>query len=111
MTETLGDDRGLAALGKVKILSSLSDADMEALYRRADLVALPTRGEGWGRPHVEAMASVLGRSARRTPPQLAGLFFDLGRVHFGAEGGAPNGNMAPCLGGGLKALELQLHSN
>ena len=53
----LGDDRGLAALGKVKILSSLSDADMEALYRRADLVALPTRGEGWGRPHVEAMAS------------------------------------------------------
>ena len=57
VTETLGDDRGLAALGKVKILSSLSDADMEALYRRADLVALPTRGEGWGRPHVEAMAS------------------------------------------------------
>ena len=35
----------------------------------------------------------------------------LGRVHFGSEGGAPNGNMAPCLGGGLKALELQLHSN
>ena len=57
VTETLGDDRGLAALGKVKILSGLSDADMEALYRRADLVALPTRGEGWGRPHVEAMAS------------------------------------------------------
>ena len=33
-----------------------------------------------------------------------------GRVHFGSEGGAPNGNMASCLGGGLKALELQLHS-
>ena len=43
VTETLGDDRGLAALGKVKILSGLSDADLEALYRRADLVALPTR--------------------------------------------------------------------
>ena len=57
VTDSLGDDRGLAALGKVKILSGLSDADMEALYRRADLVALPTRGEGWGRPHVEAMAS------------------------------------------------------
>ena len=57
MTDSLKDDRGLAALGKVKILSGLSDADMEALYRRADLVALPTRGEGWGRPHVEAMAS------------------------------------------------------
>ena len=35
----------------------------------------------------------------------------LGRVHFGSEGGAPNGNMASCLGGGLKVLELQLHSN
>ena len=57
VTDSLKDDRGLAALGKVKILSGLSDADMEALYRRADLVALPTRGEGWGRPHVEAMAS------------------------------------------------------
>ena len=33
-----------------------------------------------------------------------------GRVHFGSEGGAPNGNMASCLGGGLKVLELQLHS-
>ena len=57
VTDSLKDDRGLAALGKVKILSSLSDADLEALYRRADLVALPTRGEVWGRPHVEAMAS------------------------------------------------------
>ena len=34
----------------------------------------------------------------------------LGRVHFGSEGGGPNGNMASCLGGGLKVLELQLHS-
>ena len=33
-----------------------------------------------------------------------------GRVHFGSEGGAPNGNMAPSWGGGLKVLELQLHS-
>ena len=54
---TLGDARGFKALGRVKVLSRLADADMEALYRRADLVALPTRGEGWGRPHVEAMAS------------------------------------------------------
>ncbi|CAK0843915.1 unnamed protein product [Prorocentrum cordatum] len=33
--------------------------DMPRLYRGADAVVLPTRGEGWGRPHVEAMAMAL----------------------------------------------------
>lgn len=30
--------------------------DMASLYRSADAFVLPSRGEGWGRPHVEAMA-------------------------------------------------------
>lgn len=31
--------------------------DMPALYASADCFVLPSRGEGWGRPHVEAMAT------------------------------------------------------
>lgn len=34
----------------------LSHAEMPRLYKKADAVVLPTRGEGWGRPHTEAMA-------------------------------------------------------
>ena len=46
------------ALCKVVVLEpGLSQRSLEALYRRADVLAMPTRGEGWGRPHVEAMAS------------------------------------------------------
>jgi glycosyltransferase involved in cell wall biosynthesis len=37
----------------------LSDREMAAFYRDADAFVLPTRGEGWGRPIVEAMASGL----------------------------------------------------
>merc|ERR1711972_1291395 len=29
------------------------------LYRAADAFVIPTRGEGWGRPHVEAMSMAL----------------------------------------------------
>jgi glycosyltransferase involved in cell wall biosynthesis len=32
---------------------------MPNLYRAADCFVLPTRGEGWGRPYMEAMASGL----------------------------------------------------
>ncbi|MGH3082671.1 MAG: glycosyltransferase [Gaiellaceae bacterium] len=35
----------------------LSAADMPRLYRAADCFVLPTRGEGWGRPFLEAMAA------------------------------------------------------
>ena len=49
-----------------------------------------------------------GAKLKGTPPTE--VTTGLGRVHFGSEGGAPNGNMASCLGGGLKVLELQLHS-
>lgn len=41
----------------VKVLTGLSQTELESLYRRADVLLAPTRGEGWGRPHVEAMAS------------------------------------------------------
>ncbi|KAF6259241.1 hypothetical protein COO60DRAFT_1700898 [Scenedesmus sp. NREL 46B-D3] len=36
--------------------SHISDADFPRFYKAADAVVLPTRGEGWGRPQVEAMA-------------------------------------------------------
>ncbi|KAI8468679.1 MAG: hypothetical protein J3K34DRAFT_477473 [Monoraphidium minutum] len=32
------------------------DTDLAALYAAADAFVLPSRGEGWGRPHVEAMS-------------------------------------------------------
>lgn len=34
----------------------LSAMEMASLYRAADVFVLPTRGEGWGRPYMEAMA-------------------------------------------------------
>ena len=37
----------------------LSREDMRALYERADAFVLPTRGEGWGLPAVEAMSMEL----------------------------------------------------
>ncbi|MHB8992970.1 MAG: glycosyltransferase, partial [Chloroflexota bacterium] len=37
----------------------LSDEQMPALYAAADAFVLPTRGEGWGIPFMEAMASAL----------------------------------------------------
>lgn len=37
----------------------LSDDDMPRLYAAADAFVLPTRGEGWGLPFMEAMASGL----------------------------------------------------
>ncbi|KAG2452970.1 hypothetical protein HYH02_002307 [Chlamydomonas schloesseri] len=34
----------------------ISDADFPRYYKAADAFVLPSRGEGWGRPHVEAMS-------------------------------------------------------
>ena len=58
------------------------------------------------RPIFYALLGTTTEHGAARSPASAGL----GRVHFGSEGGAPNGNMVTCLGGGLKALELQLHS-
>ena len=30
--------------------------DLPRLYKGADAFVLPSRGEGWGRPHIEAMS-------------------------------------------------------
>ena len=40
----------------VRIETRVSHAVLRALYAAARAVVLPTRGEGWGRPHVEAMS-------------------------------------------------------
>ena len=46
-----------ARLPRVFVSSRRVDDDvLPRLYARADTVVLPSRGEGWGRPHVEAMA-------------------------------------------------------
>lgn len=55
-TETLADavDEGIAA-GRVVRVGYLEDAGVAALYRRADLVVMPSIYEGFGLPAVEAM--------------------------------------------------------
>lgn len=40
----------------ILIEDSLGEEDMRRLYRAADAFCLPTRGEGWGIPFMEAMA-------------------------------------------------------
>lgn len=46
-----------AALPRLYVVSShLSDAEFPRWYAAADAFVLPSRGEGWGRPHVEAMS-------------------------------------------------------
>eukprot|EP00930_Biecheleria_cincta_P071566 TRINITY_DN59054_c0_g1_i1.p1 TRINITY_DN59054_c0_g1~~TRINITY_DN59054_c0_g1_i1.p1 ORF type:complete len:448 (-),score=79.70 TRINITY_DN59054_c0_g1_i1:4-1347(-) len=42
---------------RVKVLSEdLPLRELPRIYRGADAFVLPSRGEGWGRPHVEAMS-------------------------------------------------------
>lgn len=51
----LAHEGGAAA--RVRVLErQLSHAELPRLYRAADAFVLPSRGEGWGRPHAEAMA-------------------------------------------------------
>ena len=54
-------EQGLPAeRAPVRVLSSdLSLRELPRLYAAADAFVLPSRGEGWGRPHVEAMAMAL----------------------------------------------------
>ncbi len=61
------------------------DAMMPALYRAADCYVLPTRGEGWGRPYMEAMACAVpaivtnwsGPTAFTTPDTALLLDYDI----------------------------------
>eukprot|EP00736_Rhodelphis_marinus_P005640 Rmarinus@m.9905 len=41
---------------RVHVMERISDEELRRLYRSARAFVLPSRGEGWGRPHVEAMA-------------------------------------------------------
>ena len=50
----LGKD--VAVLPRVHFSPRLQSTEMPSLYAAADVFVLPSRGEGWGRPHVEAMA-------------------------------------------------------
>ena len=73
---------------RVPTIEVLSDAiphvEMPRLYRAVDAVVIPSRGEGWGRPHVEAMAMGLpliatnwsGPTAYMTPTNSFPLRYD-----------------------------------
>jgi glycosyltransferase involved in cell wall biosynthesis len=53
-------DRSAADLPRIELLpTGLPQDHMPGLYRGADCFVLPSRGEGWGRPAVEAMSSAL----------------------------------------------------
>ena len=60
LISTFANEHDLPAAGEraaVRILSSeLPSSELPSLYAAADAFVLPSRGEGWGRPHVEAMA-------------------------------------------------------
>ena len=49
----------LSDLAPVHILTEPLYANLPGLYAAADAFVLPTRGEGWGRPYMEAMATGL----------------------------------------------------
>jgi glycosyltransferase involved in cell wall biosynthesis len=51
----LADKHGLAA-GRLRVLGRLSDADLAVVLRRASVLAVPSRAEGFGLPVLEAMA-------------------------------------------------------
>lgn len=50
------------------ITRHLSQQELRGLYAAADAFVLPSRGEGWGRPHVEAMA--MGLPGAETKPRF-----------------------------------------
>ena len=52
-----GLPRGRSERAAVRVLGEdLQLEELRALYAAADCFVLPSRGEGWGRPHVEAMS-------------------------------------------------------
>lgn len=56
--EALG--KPLSELPRVHVLPpQVPQAELPSLYKAATAFVLPSRGEGWGRPHVEAMAMEL----------------------------------------------------
>ena len=56
-TESTGQDlREYKDMKGVILLNGLSEKQLISLYKSVDAFVLPTRGEGWGRPYMEAMA-------------------------------------------------------
>lgn len=49
-------DRSVDTLAPVHVLPHQPQSTLPHLYAAADAFVLPSRGEGWGRPHVEAMS-------------------------------------------------------
>jgi glycosyltransferase involved in cell wall biosynthesis len=43
-------------LQRVILLTDLPQDEMPLLYQLSNILVIPSRGEGWGRPHVEAMS-------------------------------------------------------
>ncbi|MCB2073845.1 MAG: glycosyltransferase [Novosphingobium sp.] len=52
-------DLGLGRTAPIRFIEPLTEAGLAELYRASDAFVLPTRGEGWGLPVLEAMASGL----------------------------------------------------
>lgn len=54
-----GDRAGLGRglLPSVRLLTGVPQRELPLIYRQVDALVQPSRGEGWGRPHVEAMAT------------------------------------------------------
>ncbi|MFM1655479.1 glycosyltransferase [Brevibacillus sp. B_LB10_24] len=52
------------------IIKKMSDEELAGLYAAADCFVLPSRGEGWGRPYMEAMAMELPAIGTRWSGQL-----------------------------------------
>jgi glycosyltransferase involved in cell wall biosynthesis len=48
------DRRG--TLPVVRLLTAVPQSELHLIYGSVDVLVQPSRGEGWGRPHVEAMA-------------------------------------------------------
>lgn len=71
--------KGLCDLPNIHIWQQwIPSEEMSCLYHAADCFALPTRGEGWGRPLMEAMASGL--------PTIATAWSGLTAFHDAAVG-------------------------
>jgi glycosyltransferase involved in cell wall biosynthesis len=73
--------RSLGLTDRVTFTGFVPDADLVLLYNAADMLVLPSKGEGFGLPAIEAMACGLPVTAsdRNSLPQVlggAGLLFD-----------------------------------
>jgi glycosyltransferase involved in cell wall biosynthesis len=63
---------GFSRLAPIEIMTGvLAAAEMPRLYAAADAYVLASRGEGWGRPYMEAMAMGLPTIASRWSGNLA----------------------------------------